>query len=192
MLPISDTFLPKLDEKQTHYLKDICLKLLFCVLAIWGLQLSLPILPVIAPTTANNACIKQDLLIYLFISLYYFYYFSIKQVFLSPLLQQKGVVFQSSSGCSMLLPQRKVLVYKCRTPAAASGMQRFHLTMSPLPMIAPKVKLSQWDKKQSKEQFTLLTICSLPRGAVEGICALEGTRISPPPVFHAAEQGSKG
>lgn len=74
MRPISATSLPKLGEKQTHYLKDICLKLLFCALAIWGLQLSLPILPVIAPTTANNAFIKQDLLIYLFVSLYYFYY----------------------------------------------------------------------------------------------------------------------
>lgn len=69
MLPISATSLPKPDEKQTHCLKDICLKPPFCALAIWGLQLSLPILPVIAPTTANNTFIKQDLLIYLFFSL---------------------------------------------------------------------------------------------------------------------------
>lgn len=78
MLPISATSLPKLVEKQTHYLKDICLKLPFCALAIWGLQLSFPILLVIAPTTANNAFIKQNLLIYLFVSLYYFYYLGIK------------------------------------------------------------------------------------------------------------------
>lgn len=78
MLPISPTSLPKVDEKQIHYLKDICLKFPFCALAIWGLQLSLPILLVIAPTTANNAFIKQNLLIYLFASLYYFYYLGIK------------------------------------------------------------------------------------------------------------------
>lgn len=78
MFPISPTFLPKLDEKQIHYLKDICLKFPFCALAIWDLQLSLPILLVIAPTTANNAFIKQNLLIYLFVFLYYFYYLGIK------------------------------------------------------------------------------------------------------------------
>lgn len=78
MLPIPPTSLPKLDEKQIHYLKDICLKFPFCALAIWDLQLSLPILLVIAPTTANNAFIKQNLLIYLFVSLYYFYYLGIK------------------------------------------------------------------------------------------------------------------
>lgn len=78
MLPIPPTSLPKLDEKQIHYLKDICLKFPFCALAIWDLQLSLPILLVIAPTTANNAFINQNLLIYLFVSLYYFYYLGMK------------------------------------------------------------------------------------------------------------------
>lgn len=68
LLPIPPTSLPKLDEKQIHYLKDICLKFPFCALAIWDLQLSLPILLVIAPTTANNAFINQNLLIYLFVS----------------------------------------------------------------------------------------------------------------------------
>lgn len=92
MLPVSAPALPKLEEKQTHYLKNICLKLPFCALAIWGLQLSIPILPVIAPTTANNAFIKQDLLIYLFVSLYYFYYLGRKWVFLSSPLQQKTIV----------------------------------------------------------------------------------------------------
>lgn len=71
MLPVSATSLPKLEEKQTHYLKDICLKLPFCALAIWGLQLSLPFLLAIAPTAANNAFIRQDLLIYLFACIYY-------------------------------------------------------------------------------------------------------------------------
>lgn len=93
----------------------------------------------------------------------------------------------------MPLPQPQgigLLIY--HAPAAASGMQGFHLTMSPLLMIAPKVKISQWDKEQSKKQFTLLTISSLPRGAVEDICALEGERSQPSPSISCSGAGIKG
>lgn len=71
-------------------------------------------------------------------------------------------------------------------------MQGFHLPVSPLPMISPKVKPSQRDKKQSKKQFTLLTISSLPRGAVEDVCALEGERNQPSPRVPCSGAGSKG
>lgn len=70
-------------------------------------------------------------------------------------------------------------------------MWAFHLTKSPLPMIGPKVKLSQWDKKQSKKQFTWLTISSLPRGAVEDMHWKE-RGVSPPRAFPAVEPGPKG
>lgn len=71
-------------------------------------------------------------------------------------------------------------------------MWGFHLIMSPLPMIAPKVKLSQWDKKQSKKQFARLTISSLPRGVVEDICALEGARSQPFPNVYCSGARIKG
>lgn len=73
-----------------------------------------------------------------------------------------------------LLPQSQgigFLIYG--VPAAASRMRGFHLTVSPLPIVAPEVKLSQWDTKQSKKQFTLLAISFLPRGAIGEISALE-------------------
>lgn len=66
-------------------------------------------------------------------------------------------------------------------------MWGFHLIMSPLPMIAPKVKLSQGDTKQSKKQFACLTISSLLRGVVEDIYALEGVRSQPLPNVYCSE-----
>lgn len=71
-------------------------------------------------------------------------------------------------------------------------MWGFHLIMSPLPMIAPKVKLSQGDKKQSKKQFAWLTISSLPRGVVVDICALEGARSQPLPKVCCSGAGIQG
>lgn len=71
-------------------------------------------------------------------------------------------------------------------------MWGFHLITSPLPMIAPKVKLSQGDKKQSKKQFAWLTISSVLRGVVEDICALEGVRSQPLPNVYCSRARIQG
>lgn len=71
-------------------------------------------------------------------------------------------------------------------------MWGFRLTVPSLPTIAPKVKLSQWDKKQSKKQFTLLTVWFLPRDAAEGIYVLEGARSQPSTGVFCSGAGLKG
>lgn len=71
-------------------------------------------------------------------------------------------------------------------------MWGFHLTVPSLPTIAPKVKLSQWDKKQSKKQFTLLMVWFLPRDAAEGIYVLEGVRSQPSTGVFCSGAGLKG
>lgn len=71
-------------------------------------------------------------------------------------------------------------------------MWLFHLTVPSFPTTAPKVKLSHWDKKQSKKQFTLLMVWFLPRGVAEGIYALEGARSQPSTGVFCSGAGLRG